>query len=391
MSRQPKVLFCATVDYHFRAFHLPVMDWFQQMGWEVHVAARGGLVLPHTDQKFDLPIERSPLKRSNWKAYKQLKAIIDEGNYDIIHCHTPMGGVLARLAAREARARGTKVIYTAHGFHFYKGAPLQNWLLYYPVERWLASHTDCLVTINEEDFARARRTMLRAGVIAHVHGVGVDTGWYAPISEEEKRARRERFNYGPDHFLLIYAAEFNANKNHRLLIYALAKLKPKVPGARLLLAGEGPLLHECRALAIQLGVAHLIEFLGYRDDLDELYPMCDAAVASSLREGLPLNVMEAMACGLPVVATRNRGHSELVEEGRTGFIIEPDDVAGFASRLQLLYYFRDSRRRMGERSAERARRYSLEQVMGELGELYLTFMMEASPREARDQYRRSYL
>lgn len=376
MGIRPKILFCATVDYHFRAFHLPVMEWFQQLGWEVHVAARGGLALPHTDRKFDLPIARSPLSRSNIKAYRMLKQMIDETDYDIIHCHTPMGGVLARLAARQARAKGTKVIYTAHGFHFYKGAPLPNWLLYYPIERWLSAHADCLVTINEEDYGRARKAGFRSGIIAHVHGVGVDTVTYAPISDEEKRTRRERYNYGPDHFLLIYAAEFNANKNHRLLIYALAKLKTRVPGARLLLAGEGPLLHECRALAIQLGVAHLIEFLGYRDDLDELYPMCDAAVASSLREGLPLNVMEAMACGLPVVATRNRGHSELVDEGRTGFIIEPHDVASFASRLQLLHYFRDSRRRMGERSAERARRYSLEQVMGELGEMYLTFMMD---------------
>ncbi|MHA6485282.1 glycosyltransferase family 4 protein [Paenibacillus sp. strain BS8-2] len=391
MGTQPKILFCATVDYHFRAFHLPIMEWFQELGWEVHVAARGGLTLPHTDRKFDLPIERSPLRQSNVKAYRMLKKIIDETGYDIIHCHTPMGGVLARLAAREARTKGTKVFYTAHGFHFYKGAPLLNWLLYYPIERWLSSHTDCLVTINEEDYRRARKAEFRSGIIAHVHGVGVDTEYYAPISENEKRVRRERFNYGPDHFLMIYAAEFNANKNHRLLIYALAKLKARVPGARLLLAGEGPLLHDCRVLAIQLGVAHLVEFLGYRDDLDELYPMCDAAVAASLREGLPVNVMEAMACGLPVVATRNRGHSELVDEGRTGFIIEPDDVAAFASRLQLLHYFRDSRRRMGERSAERARQYSLEQVMGELGEMYLTFMMEASQGETHNQHRRADL
>ncbi|GBG09011.1 glycosyl transferase [Paenibacillus agaridevorans] len=361
------------------------------MGWEVHVAASGALDLPYTDAKFDLPIHRSPLKKENVSAYRMLKAIIDKEGYDMIHCHTPMGGALARLAAREARTRGTKVIYTAHGFHFFKGAPLLNWLLYYPVERWLSAHTDCLVTINEEDYGRAGRSAFKAGMIAHVHGVGVDTGWYAPIGEEEKTARRERFNYGPDHFLLIYAAEFNSNKNHRLLIYSIAKLKGKVPGARLLLAGEGPLLNECRALAIQLGVAHMIEFLGYRDDLDELYPMCDAAVASSIREGLPVNVMEAMACGLPIVATRNRGHNELIDEGRTGFIVEAGDVESFASRLQLLYYFRDSRRRMGGRGAERARRYSLEQVMGELGEMYLTLMSEVTREESEDQYRRAYL
>jgi glycosyltransferase EpsD len=229
----------------------------------------------------------------------------------------------------------------------------------------------------------------RARAIHHVHGVGVHTGLYSPMSAEEKRQVREKYNYSQNHFLMIYAAEFNANKNHELLIRALAKLKDKLPAARLLLAGQGHMVDDCRALAAQLGVAPQIDFLGYRDDLKQLLPMCDVAVSASLREGLPLNIMEAMACGLPVVATRNRGHEELVEEGKSGFIIEPGDIESFASRLLLLHRFREKRFKMGAHCLERAKGYSLERVQEELREIYKP-MMEVSD-EPSYQYSRSYI
>lgn len=384
-----KILFCATVDYHFKAFHLPVMEWFRRQGWEVHVAAQGELELPNVDRKFNIPIQRSPIKAENVRAYRMLKAIIREEGYSIVHCHTPMGGVLARLAARGVRKQGTKVIYTAHGFHFYKGAPLLNWLIYYPIEKLLAAATDRLITINGEDYRRAIAGGFRAGSIHHVHGVGVHTGLFAPMSAEEKRQARIPFNYSPQHFLMIYAAEFNANKNHELLIRALAKVKDKMPEARLLLAGRGPLQDECRVLAAKLGVAPQIDFLGYRDDLKQLIPMCDVAVSASLREGLPLNIMEAMASGLPVVASRNRGHEELIAEGATGFIVEPGDVDSFASRLLLLHRFRETRARMGAAGLERVKGYSLDRVQEELRELYKP-MMEVR-NEPSYQYSRSYI
>ncbi|MFD0588437.1 glycosyltransferase family 4 protein [Paenibacillus sp. GCM10027627] len=387
---KPKILFCATVDYHFKAFHLPIMEWFAKRGWEVHVAASGELDLPFVDRKFNIPIQRSPFRAVNVKAYFELKAIMEAESYSLIHCHTPMGGVLTRLAARGARKSGAKVIYTAHGFHFYKGAPVQNWLLYYPIEKLLSSVTDSLITINGEDYRRALAKGFRAGEIHHVHGVGVHTGMYAPLAAEERRALRERFNYTPDHYLMIYAAEFNANKNHELLLQALAKLKGKVPGARLLLAGVGPKLEDCRALACELGVASMVDFLGYRNDLRKVIPMCDVAVSASLREGLPLNIMEAMASGLPVVATRNRGHEELVEEGKNGFLVEPGDPEEFASRLQLLKCFQESRQRMGLKSLERVKGYSLERVQEELAGIYNSLMTEAADG-AGYQYRRSYI
>ncbi|MDQ8735945.1 glycosyltransferase family 4 protein [Paenibacillus sp. LHD-38] len=374
-----KILFCATVDYHFKAFHLPVLEWFKQQGWEVHIAAKGELDLPFVDHKFNLSIERSPVHRNNLKAYRELKAIIQEQNYKIIHCHTPMGGVLARLAAQTARKKGTKVIYTAHGFHFCKGSSLLNWMLYYPIEKSLSRKTDCLITINNEDYQLAVSKNFKAKQIAHIHGVGVNTTRYKPLAKIDKWRLRQEFDFRTDDFLLFYAAEFNKNKNHQMLIRALASIKEQVPHARLLLAGKGPMLSACQGLAEQLGVGAMVHFLGYRSDIERLLPMCDVAVASSLREGLPVNIMEAMACGLPIVATQNRGHSELVVEGENGYVLAAHQVTAFAGRLLELSRSNTLRLQMGEKSAEMVKKYSLAQVALELNDIYKPLMEQPQP------------
>ena len=152
-----KVLFAATVDSHIKQFHLPYLKWFKEHGYEVHVATNGKEVIPYCDVKHQISFERSPLKFNNIKAIGQLKKIIEKEQFEIIHCHTPMGSVVTRLAALKARKNGTRVIYTAHGFHFFKGAPIQNWLIYYPIEKLMARYTDCLITINEEDYEFAKK------------------------------------------------------------------------------------------------------------------------------------------------------------------------------------------------------------------------------------------
>lgn len=385
-----KVLFCATVDYHFRAFHLPYLQWFKEQGWEVHVAASGELILPFVDQKFNLPIQRSPFRIQNVKAYQQLKKIIEQEQYQIIHCHTPMGGVLTRLAGRSARKQGTKVIYTAHGFHFCKGAPLLNWLIYYPIEKGLARFTDCLITINEEDFRLAKDHGFKAERIERVHGVGVDTERYKPISEQRKRELRSQYGYRHDDFIMFYAAEFNKNKNQQLLIQSLALIKKEVPQAKLLLAGEGSLMESCRELAVKLGVESMVDFLGYRSDIDTILPMCDIAVASSLREGLPVNIMEAMACGLPVVASENRGHCELVKDMENGSVISTKDVQLFSKRLAELSKSSKHRKRLGQGSVKRIKTYSLLQVSKELEKVYTPYTTRDQDG-AKSQYYRAYI
>jgi glycosyltransferase EpsD len=370
-----KVLFCATVDYHFKSFHLPILKWFKEKGWEVHVASSGEIELPFVDEKYNIPIQRSPFHSKNLAAYRELKSIINENDYKIIHCHTPMGGVLTRLAAKQARKNGTKVLYTAHGFHFFKGAPIMNWLLYYPIEKVLAKYTDCLITINEEDYQLAISHRFMAGEIEHVHGVGVDTERFKPINEELKRKRREKLGYKDDDFILFYAAEFNKNKNQQLLIMALALIKDHVPNVKLLLAGEGILFEKCKKLASDLDVKRMIDFLGYREDIDSILPICDIAVASSLREGLPVNIMEAMACGLPVVATENRGHLELIKDNSNGFIVTIGNSRNLAERVIELGNNRDKLILFGTESTRKIESYNLKSINKELNKIYFRNML----------------
>lgn len=379
MSMSNKILYCASVDYHFQAFHLPYMKWFQEQGFEVHVAAKGEINLPYCDVKYNIPIERSPFKAKNLKAYKELKRIIDENNYNIMHVHTPIAGVLARLAARNARKKGTKVIYTAHGFHFFKGASLLNWIIYYPIERLLSHYTDRLITINNEDYNLAKAHNFKAGSIYHVHGVGVDSEKFKPVGVSEKVRLREKHGYKKEDFILCYAAELNKNKNQALLLKVVSNIKDKIPKVKLLLVGEGSLMEHYKSIAKELKIENNVDFLGFRKDVDELVKLCDISVGSSFREGLPVNIMEAMACGKPIVATDNRGHRELVKNNTNGFIVACKDEEEFGKKICKLYYSEKLRSYFSRNSVHESKIYNLLNVKREMSEIY----NEAIKREGR--------
>jgi glycosyltransferase EpsD len=377
MGAKKRILLCATVDYHFNAFHLPYMKWFKEQGWEVHVAAKGDMDLPFVDKKYNLPIQRSPFSLQNIKAYHELKTIIQQNEFKIIHSHTPVGGVLARLASRTARENGSKVMYTAHGFHFCKGSPLINWLIYYPIEKWLARFTDCLITINEEDFNRANQHQFKADRIEHIHGVGVNTEKFKPAEKEYKKELRIAYGYNVGDFLMFYAAEFNQNKNQQLLIRSLALIKDDVPNAKLLLAGEGAALEKCRKLAHSLGISERVIFLGLRRNMEQLLQISDVAVGSSYREGLPVNIMEAMSCGLPIVATENRGHRELIVEDQNGWIIQDMKPMMFAKKLKLLAKDPGLRAVMGFQGRKIIMgKYSTSKIIEEKSAIYKSYMAE---------------
>lgn len=369
-----KVLFTATVDEHILHFHLPYLKWFKEQGVEVHVASWGEKEIPYADKKYNVPFSRSPWSLKNIEAYRRLKKIITANNYRIIHCHTPVGGVLTRLAAREARKRGIKVIYTAHGFHFYKGAPLKNWLLYYPVEKWLARHTDCLITINEEDYRLALDKKFKALHIKKVNGVGVDLTRFSPQTEEDKKRLRREYGYKEENFILICVGELNDNKNQDLIIKSLAILKDNIPEIKLLLAGKGAKETAYRKKAEELAVDDYIDFLGYRNDIPNLLKIADLAVSASRREGLPVNIMEAMAVGLPLVVTDCRGNRDLVEDGVNGFVISLDDEKAMAEAILKVYQSHELRQRVRENSLKKVKKYSLDVVGEEMAEVYGEFV-----------------
>lgn len=334
-----KILYTSTVLSHICQFHLPHMKNLREAGWEVHVAAhdnlavKNGLRLKNCDKFIEVPFDRSPKSPNNVKAYRQLKKLLAEEHYDVILCNTPMGGIVTRLAAKKARKRGTKVVYMAHGFHFFKGASKKNWLVYYPIEKHMARLCDMLITVNNEDYELAKRKFGGRTKVEHIHGVGVDENRYHPATEAEQRVMREAEGLSPDDFVILCTGELNENKNQSTLIRAAALLKDRLPNLKVLLAGNGPKEQELRGLIADERLEGVVRLLGYRTDLEKLTPAVDLVVSCSRREGMPLNIIEAMLCKKPVIASHNRGHDELVKEGETGFLLDPDNVEGFSERI----------------------------------------------------------
>lgn len=368
-----KVLFVATlVKNHIAEFHLPYLKLFQDMGWETAVAAKNDYenpadcVIPNCDVFYDVPFERSPLKKENLTAYHQVKRIIREGGYDIIHCHTPVGAAVARLAARKVRKNGTKVIYTAHGFHFFKGASLVNWLVYFPVEWLLSPLTDVLITINREDYDRAKR-LLRAKRIVYIPGVGIDTARFRGNAEKGAALRRE-LGIPEEATVLLSVGDLNKNKNHRAVLEALAGMENR--NLHYVVCGRGPLKEELEAFAREKGLGDRVRFMGYRNDIPAFYAMADIFVFPSFREGLSVSVMEAMASGLPVVCSRIRGNTDMVEDGVNGYLMEPgnpDSIAGALRRLE----DGGKREEISRNNLEKAEKYSLAVIAEQYRKVYL--------------------
>lgn len=364
----------ATVQSHIAQFHRPVAKMLHENGYEVCVAARNnlaeknGLRIDFADKVFDVPFDRSPFSFKNISAYKALKKVIDDGSYNIVHCNTPVGGVLTRLASRKARKHGTKVFYTAHGFHFYKGAPMKNWLIWYPVEKLMSRFTDTLITIADEDYALAKAKFPTNAV--HIHGVGANSEKYKKLSADETRALRLELGYKEEEKLLLCTGELLPNKNQSTAIRAMKKLTERFPQVRLLLAGNGSAQPQLEEEVRSLGLETNVVFLGYRTDLERFASIADVIVSCSFREGMALNIIEGMMLGKPVVASSNRSHRELVVEGKTGFIVSPSDADGFAEKISLLLDDSALAEKLGNAGFERAQKYTDNAVRIELEKVY---------------------
>lgn len=373
-AEKMKVLLVATVQSHICQFHKPLVTMLHEHGCEVCVTARNNLAekndlkLDFVEQVFDVPFQRSPFSPKNLGAYKQLKKIIDEGNYDVIHCNTPVGGVLGRLAARKARKHGTEVFYTAHGFHFYKGAPKKNWLIWYPVEKFMCRYTDKLITITQEDYDLASAKFSTR--VERIHGVGANAAKYRKLSEAECVELRHELGYAEDDKLLLCTGELLPNKNQITAIRALKILIKQQPKAKLLLAGNGPTLAELQAEVVVLGLQNYVEFLGYRTDLERYANIADVIVSCSYREGLPMNIVEGMLLGKPVVASYNRGHRELIVPDVTGYMVPPADANAFAEKIAVLLNDGELADRMGQAGYEKAQLYADTNVRQELQAIY---------------------
>lgn len=374
-----KILYTATVLSHICQFHLPYLQALQEQGVEVHVAARdnlaekNGLQLRFADQFFDIPFQRSPKDLRNIEAYRQLKLLLENEHYDCIVCNTPMGGILTRLAARKTQRHGTRVIYMAHGFHFYHGAPKKYWLVFYPIEKFMSWLCDLVITVNEEDYALASKKFRTRA--AHIHGVGVSPEHYHPVDDCQCQSMRKAEGLADTDFVLLCTGELNRNKDQQTLIKAADQLKSQIPNLRILLAGNGPLEGELKALVASLGLDNIVRFLGYRTDLEHVVPAVDVVVSCSHREGMPLNIIEAMLCRKPLVAAANRGTKELVKNSANGLLFVAGDEKELATHILTLQDL-GLREKMGQCGWTRASTYTVSSVKDELLPLLTEYLTE---------------
>ncbi|WP_034864912.1 glycosyltransferase family 4 protein [Thomasclavelia saccharogumia] len=369
-----KVLFVATVvKTHINVFHIPYLKMLKEMGYETHVAARNDFedsddcIIPYCDYYHDMPFERSPIKFNNVKTYKQLKELIFKENFDIIHCHTPMGGVLSRLAYKSLKNKvKTKIIYTAHGFHFYKGAPLINWVLYYPVEKYLSKYTDILITINKEDYNRAKNKF-KMKRLEYVPGVGVDNSKFKLHNFDKEIYRKELGLHDRD-IMLLSVGELISRKNHKVVIEALAKLNN--PNIHYYIAGRGKLKNKLEQCIKELNLVNQVHLLGFRKDIIELNKAADIFVFPSKQEGLPVALMEAMVLGKPIICSKIRGNIDLISDNENGYLFEFQNIDEVKNLILDLSNDNSKKLYMGKLSKEKIKPYLLDNILIKMKEIY---------------------
>ena len=368
-----KLLFISNISNRISSFvtasisaaHNLNIDFYQTANWQ---SASREQILAY-EHEYDIkirsvPISRNPFAPTNLAVYKELVELIKREKIDYIHCNTPVGGMLGRLAGKKCKVK--KVIYQAHGFHFYKGAPLLNWLLYYPVEKWLAHYTDALITINQEDYALAKRKMkLRnGGKVYYIPGAGVDIQKFNEATID-KSAKRRELGIPEDAVLLLSVGELNDNKNHETVIRAIADLN-----VYYVIAGRGELQQYLENLIDAQNLQDRVKLLGFRSDVNELYEAADIFVFPSFREGLSVSVMEAMASGLPCVTSRIRGNTDLLENTNGGFLCDPHDALDFAEKINILASDTQLREAMGSSNRMTIQKFSTENVIQEMQNIY---------------------
>ncbi|MEE0265482.1 MAG: glycosyltransferase family 4 protein [Acutalibacteraceae bacterium] len=377
-----KILYVSNVRSHIGQFHTSFINLLKENGHTIDVscfdnsADKDGFDFKSINKFHFIPLQRSPYKKENIKAIKQLKELIIKEKYDLIHCHTPMGAVAARVAAKQAKSNA-KVLYTAHGFHFFKGAPTKNWMFFYPVEKMLAHYTDKLITINQEDYdlATAKKFKVKDGIVK-VNGVGVDLSKFSVATPQAKAELRKEYGFADDEFILIYPADYSYRKNHEMLFEAVYKLKEQIPTIRVLMPGQQQKLAEYTKMVKELGIEKHIDMLGYRRDIPKLITLSDVSVSTSRQEGLPVNLIEALAIGKPIVATDVRGNGDLVENGVNGYKIELNNSDEMAAKLLEIYKNPQLAAEMGRNAVEMSKKYSIQKVNESLAEIYKEYGVE---------------
>lgn len=339
-----------TVDIATNETEYPVDNYYKELDCKI----------------YPISCTRSPFNKGTFTAISEIKQIVADNKYDIVHCHTPIAAMCTRLACKKYRKNGGKVYYTAHGFHFYKGAPLKNWLMFYPIEKVCSYLTDTLITINQEDFNFAKKH-LNAKNTEYVPGVGIDTAFFAntKISRKEKRAELQ---IPEDAILLTSVGELNDNKNHQIILHAMSQLNNK--DIYYVIAGVGENADKLLALAKELNLENNFKLLGYRKDVAEIYKASDICCFPSIREGLGLAAIEGMATGLPIVAAENRGTRDFCENGVNGFLCSPFSADEFAQAINKIINSTELTKKINEINISTINRFNVIMINQTMCEFY---------------------
>jgi len=372
-----KVLILASVASMIDQFNIPNIKLLLDMGYEVHVACNfvegntcskerinklKNILSELNVQYYQVDFKRSIKLFANIKAYKQVCDLMKNHKYKFVHCHSPIGGMCGRLAGKKTK---TKVIYTAHGFHFFKGAPVRNWLIY-PIEKLLSRFTDILITINKEDYERAR-TKFKAKQVVYIPGVGIEVNKFKDV-KVDRTAKLKELGIDDDSFVILSVGELTKRKNHEVIIKAIAMLKnPKI---HYVICGQGPLQEYLKNLALRLNIGNQVHLLGYREDISEICKSCDLFAFPSLREGLGIAALEAMASGLPLVTSNVQGIVDYAVDGETGFVCNPKDIKGFSKCIERLITDNILLKSTSLRNIQAVNRFDIQNTLAIMQEVY---------------------
>lgn len=360
-----KIFFVASIPNHIKAFHLPYLQWFKDNGYETHIATNGPLESPCIDKFHIVNFSRSIYSKDNFKAFFQLKKIVEREQYDLINCHTPIAGAITRMASYRARKNGTKIIYTAHGFHFYDGAPFRNWLFFYPIERLLTRYTDALITINTEDYRRIKRIGSSRCKYFLINGIGVDSDKFFP----KKRGAKELFSTKKN-IVLTYVARLEKEKGHHFLIDSIIRNKDTFEGIKIQFVGDGYFSDELKQKVSHNGLGNIVSFLGFREDIPDIFRDSDFVLSASEREGLPINIVEGLLTGLPAIATINRGHLELIDNECDGFLFSINDEKMFIEIIRKVKSKKYNYEKLSENALQKAVKFSLNSSLDKITKIY---------------------
>lgn len=366
-----KILIVANVSKeHIRKFHIPFITLLKEHGWTVDVACRLDEPVPECDNAFDLPCDRDPFRGGITKSIKVLKDILKKNTYDVVLCNTIVGSIIGRIAAAPFRKNGLKVFYLNHGLHFFPGAPASRWMMGWTMEKMLASKSDVLITINSTDCATAKQH-LKIPVVEMIHGMGVNLNRFkeSVLTPAERANLRMSIGIAPTDFVMSYVAEINDNKNQMMLLEMLERVRCAVPNAKLMLIGPEHDNGSLRKFVESRQLQNNVLLLGWRNDIPVLLRLSDVYVASSKSEGLGINLIEAMACDLPVVASKNRGHAEIINHGVNGFLVEVNDSEEMAAQVLKLHDDAELKEAVTTQALVDIEKYETEAAMNELFEV----------------------